>query len=132
MNSARFWDATPCILVEVLGVSDELTATMFRVEEKHKEAIRDRQQFDWLGSMNATNAGGHTAVTHACNWSLGLCSFVCAWSQTRNLVGILFRYVSQRIIFKIRRNLMKAHRTRERDQVIRTVVCPTKSLLLEK
>jgi hypothetical protein len=115
--------------VEVLGVSDEQTVTMFRVEEKHKEVIKDKQQFDWLCSMNATNAGGHTTVTHACNWSSGLCSFVCAWSQTTNLVGILFRYVSQRIIFKIRRNLKKAHSGRGRAQAIRTVVCLIKTLI---
>jgi hypothetical protein len=115
---------TPYIVVEVLGVSDEQTVTMFRVG--------DKQQFDWLCSMNATNAGGHTAVTHARNWSSGLSSFVCAWSQTTNLVGILFRYVSQRIIFKIRRNLKKAHGAHGGDQAIRTVVCAIKSLLLQK
>jgi hypothetical protein len=38
---------------------------------------------------------------------------------TTNLVGILFRYVSQRIIFKIRRDLKKAHSGRGKNEAIR-------------
>jgi hypothetical protein len=75
MNRTRFWDVTSYILVEVPGVSNQQIVTVFRVEEKHEEAIKGKQQFDWPCSMNATNASGHTAVTHACNWNSGLLFF---------------------------------------------------------
>jgi hypothetical protein len=115
--------------VEVAGVSGQQTVTMFRDEEKHKEAIKGKQQFDWPCSMNATNADGHTAVAHACNWNSGSLFFCLRLESDHRSSGILFRYVSQGIIFKIKRNLKKAHSARG-DQAIRIVVCPIKSLLL--